>query len=995
MLSSTLTFATFNVRGLSKELKQQQLGIDCNRYRADIVGLQETKTTVEEEKILPSKHKLVLFEQKNSRHGGLGFVINQNTIPYIDTWSRISDRVAILDLKLPSKGGTPTHCRVINAYGPTSKKAEKKPTLVVNFYKELSKAIDVPSRYEIFVLGDFNSKLGKNTDTSSENIGMHGEGTQNANGESLLTFMALHVLFACNTAFQHPCRHITTHTGWIKDYSAGSNVKVTKPIYTQLDYVLCRIRTKPMLRDARSYGGAITFSDHKIVCAKFQFPHRYLVYKTKNQVVKRYDCANLVANNSVKKKYQESVTKNIQNSNFPVNGKEKLNKIFEQIQKSADTEVGEIPPNKKQHFTSDPEIIRLVSEKQKLRLLLNNNESSDRTNLRTKINRLQYEIKKRLKKIKSDKAEHMSEVITNTDETRKMFEAVRTLTNSKPKSGITVHDNKGQCIGTDEKKADAIKTWFEEQFTGIDPPLEPFEGPARPLDVPITTEEVELAARSLKNGRATGPDSIPNELLKYASTSFYKEYANIINSCFTSNTYIDAVGEGILTPLQKPKKTPGPMKSLRPLTLLNGARKILSMLTLKRIQVQINNYTGPWQCAYKAGHSCANIVWSQRMLISVVMQKHWDFHKMGIDMSSAFDTIKRQTILNLLADCGCTEDEMRLVRFLLSNTKLKVRVNNTLSAPFESTLGSFQGDSLSGCLFTLTLAGALYHLRAVLTRPNPPFSDLSLPLEWEYADDVDFLDEEKIPVDNILPVSNVIMREWNLFTNEDKTEYTHVYLSATGEVGDDGLPMKDREEWRTRKSLGSLLCSSKDIIARCISGNIAFHKFKKVWLQGQKIPLDKKLMIYDAQVVSVILYNCNSWSASKDIIKKLDICHRKHLRRILNIHWPEGTISNETLYKRCKCTPLSERVTKSRWTMFGHILRSPENSPAFLALHFAIEGANKYKGRIGRHRVNLLETLQKDLKERNLQLRNGKDLLQLRDIARNRTNWRSLFCVRD
>ncbi len=164
------------------------------------------------------------------------------------------------------------------------------------------------------------------------------------------------------------------------------------------------------------------------------------------------------------------------------------------------------------------------------------------------------------------------------------------------------------------------------------------------------------------------------------------------------------------------------------------------------------------------------------MLISVVMQKHWDFHKMGIDMSSAFDTIKRQTILNLLADCGCTEDEMRLVRFLLSNTKLKVRVNNTLSAPFESTLGSFQGDSLSGCLFTLTLAGALYHRRAVLTRPNPPFSDLSLPLEWEYADDVDFLDEEKIPVDNILPVSNVIMREWNLFTNEDKTEYTHVYL---------------------------------------------------------------------------------------------------------------------------------------------------------------------------------------------------------------------------
>ena len=52
---------------------------------------------------------------------------------------------------------------------------------------------------------------------------------------------------------------------------------------------------------------------------------------------------------------------------------------------------------------------------------------------------------------------------------------------------------------------------------------------------------------------------------------------------------------------------------------------------------------------------------------------------MGIDMSAAFDTIKRSTILNLLADAGCSDDDIRLVRFLLSNTKIRVRVNNTCS----------------------------------------------------------------------------------------------------------------------------------------------------------------------------------------------------------------------------------------------------------------------------------------------------------------------------
>ena len=114
---------------------------------------------------------------------------------------------------------------------------------------------------------------------------------------------------------------------------------------------------------------------------------------------------------------------------------------------------------------------------------------------------------------------------------------------------------------------------------------------------------------------------------------------------------------------------------------------------------------------------------------------------MGVDMSAAFDTIKRSTILNLLVDAGCTEDEVRLVRFLLSNTVVKIRVNSTYSVEFITTLGSFQGDSLSGCLFTLVLAGALHQLRTLIPyRSILPYNpDTLMPLESEYADDVDFI----------------------------------------------------------------------------------------------------------------------------------------------------------------------------------------------------------------------------------------------------------------
>ena len=137
---------------------------------------------------------------------------------------------------------------------------------------------------------------------------------------------------------------------------------------------------------------------------------------------------------------------------------------------------------------------------------------------------------------------------------------------------------------------------------------------------------------------------------------------------------------------------------------------------------------------------CADlvVVWCQRILVSIVLEKKWSLHKMGLDMSSAFDTIRRQTILNLLEDAGCSKDEVRLVRFLLSNTKIKVKINNFLSLEFTSSIGGPQGDSLSGTLFTLTLAGALYHLRAVTlrVRPTPPIQENGMPEESEYSDDM-------------------------------------------------------------------------------------------------------------------------------------------------------------------------------------------------------------------------------------------------------------------
>ena len=124
---------------------------------------------------------------------------------------------------------------------------------------------------------------------------------------------------------------------------------------------------------------------------------------------------------------------------------------------------------------------------------------------------------------------------------------------------------------------------------------------------------------------------------------------------------------------------------------------------------------------------------------------------------------------------------------------------------------------------------------------------------------------------------------------------------------------------------------------------------------------------------------------SRDSITKLTLVN---LRKILNYKYP-GVISNVNLYRRCKTQPLSIRVKNSRWRMLGHVLRGPEDGPAFSSLKLAVHTLN-LPGRRGRPQSNLFTLIQQDLQKNNRYLRNIDDLNSLRHFAYDKLKWRQL-----
>ena len=159
------------------------------------------------------------------------------------------------------------------------------------------------------------------------------------------------------------------------------------------------------------------------------------------------------------------------------------------------------------------------------------------------------------------------------------------------------------------------------------------------------------------------------------------------------------------------------------------------------------------------------------------------------------------------------------------------------------------------------------------------------------------------------------LAEWSLQINAAKTERTSVSRQVD----------RAHEPWRATRKLGSLLEDAEDVARRMQLANVSFHKLLTVWFRGAQISLHLRLRLYSAFVLPILTYNMGTWGLTKTELDHLDVHHRCHLRQIIGICWPHH-ISNDALYRRTQCRPISAAIRAARWSLSGHVLRLPQFS---------------------------------------------------------------------
>ncbi|GFR69344.1 endonuclease-reverse transcriptase [Elysia marginata] len=729
-----------------------------------------------------------------------------------------------------------------------------------------------------------------------------------------------------------------------------------------IDFIICKQQHKHLINNAQSYGGTIVSSDHKLVKTTIDISkHSQWKAKEKTQCATkaRLNIAQLGQNKNVTHNYTELLSQ--------VDEEQKVNtqwKLIKQcIETAAKNSIEEVPKHKA-YPRWDNEVKHLSDKQKQVRLeILNSKEPQKIKDLKKERNFMLHKIKEKTKQLKN---EHLDELASNIDKTSSdggIFQAVKAL-NRKRFENPKVHDNDGKQVSNPRQIQLIIANHFKSKFRDDNiHDIEPYFGQLRKLKSPITEREVRASINNLNNGRAPGSDNRSGEFLKFAPHLIDNKIAKILNQTFKRHEDLN-INEGLLIALPKPGKPKGPPQNLRPITLLNSIRKVLSTIVLNRIRPKIETYISHSQSGFRPNMSTSAVVWAHRWLSAKILNTpNLQLNITGIDMSAAFDTIDRTLLLKTLREI-INEDELRIVQFLLSKTTLDVKINGTSTTQlFTTNVGTPQGDSLSPVLFIVYLENALRNARSKETPKQV------LPNEIIYADHIDFVGTDPPNINDI----ETSLKNFRLKVNVDKTEHTEL--------------RKDKEDWKLTKKVGSLLGSKEDIDHRKHLSNVVLNKLSNIWNRPDKVKQKTRNKLYNSLVKSILLYNCGTWSLTTTDEKRLDSFHRRQLRRILGIHYPTK-ITNQSLYKKCSETPLSLQILELRWRLFGHILRRDNSIPANLAmLYYFNENSNRGRGR---PTTTLPITLNNDLKRlqnKDVPLTPKEGLHKMQKIASQRQEW--------
>ena len=320
-------------------------------------------------------------------------------------------------------------------------------------------------------------------------------------------------------------------------------------------------------------------------------------------------------------------------------------------------------------------------------------------------------VKDMIKRSKTSFQDRLCESLNeNSANTKNYWHILKQLLGKKFSSGIPTITANNTTLDSDILKCQAFLEKFSNQFhheydvTAIPDFHDKTEAVIR--DIVISREKVKKMLLNLDVSKQGGEDGLSNQLLKMVASTLDLPLSNLFGLLLRSGHFPSCWKLGIVVPIFKNKGSKGDPENYRPVTLLNSMSKVFERVVYEGIfeHLTLNNLLFERQSGFIAGHD------TQKQLVHIVdtilghIESKMVVRGVFLDISGAFDGVPHYLLTKKLAAYGIKGNLLKLLMNYLSNRRLKVRINGSLSstsAPHFLNSGVPQGSILGPLLFLI------------------------------------------------------------------------------------------------------------------------------------------------------------------------------------------------------------------------------------------------------------------------------------------------------
>ena len=183
--------------------------------------------------------------------------------------------------------------------------------------------------------------------------------------------------------------------------------------------------------------------------------------------------------------------------------------------------------------------------------------------------------------------------------------------------------------------------------------------------------------------------------------------------------------------------------------------------------------------------------------------------------------------------------------------------------------------------------------------------------------------------------------------------------------------------------LGSTISASlnldEELNSRIGKAATAFSKLGKRAWDNKRLTIKTKVMIYQACVLTALLYGSDTWTLYSNQEKRLNSFHMRCLRKLLNIKWQDKVTNAEVLRKaQIPSLYTTLRIKRLRW--LGHVRRMDTHRLPRQILYGELSEGTRPRGR---PKLRWKDTCKESLTGFNINV----DTLE--DCTSNRSAWKA------